>query len=206
MFAFINDKLMLNLTPHWRGLSFKEVTKEKRPPFSTKWIVEKILAPGAFDGLNDAARCIALAMVNTGARPSEIANLKAQHIILNGPVPHIQIRPDGREVKSQRAKRDIPLVGVSLAAMQEFPKGFPRYQDNDNLSALLNQFMRNNGLAETDKHTAYSLRHSFQDRLTASGCNERMDRDLMGHRLGREEYGSGPNLEAKRDLLAAISF
>ncbi|WP_366942749.1 hypothetical protein [uncultured Paracoccus sp.] len=49
----------------------------QRPPFSSGWIQDKLLAQGALDGLNEEARAILLAMVNTGGRPSEIANLTA---------------------------------------------------------------------------------------------------------------------------------
>jgi len=45
------------------GLSFHEGKKATRAPFSKKWIIEKILAPGALAKLNTEARC-----VNPGAR------------------------------------------------------------------------------------------------------------------------------------------
>src|SRR3546814_11272622 len=68
--------------------------------------------------------CILLALINTGARPSEIASLLPEHIHLSGPVPYISIEPVGRKLKNPQSKRVIPLVGVSLAAFKDHP-GFP---------------------------------------------------------------------------------
>lgn len=83
-----------------------------------KWIKEKLLAPGALDGLNPEARAILIAMVNTGCRPSELAALTVNTIKLNHNVPHISIEPEGRQVKTKHARRIVPLLGVSLEAMR----------------------------------------------------------------------------------------
>lgn len=60
-----------------------------RPPFSRTWIIDKLLAHGALDRLNDDARLILLGMVNTGYRPSEGAGLMPAEIRLSDPVPRI---------------------------------------------------------------------------------------------------------------------
>lgn len=72
-------------------IMFKTEDADHRPPFTEKWIREKILDPGALDGLNAEARAILLGMINTGYRPSEGAQLTAAQIRLDGPVPHISI-------------------------------------------------------------------------------------------------------------------
>ena len=123
-------------------LSFKEGEARTRPPCSDEWIAQRLLAPSALAGLNDEARGLLLGMVNTGYRPSEGAALTADTIRLERDVPHISIEPTGRQLKSQFARRVIPLVGVSLAAFKEFPEGFPRYRDSATLSAALNKFLR----------------------------------------------------------------
>lgn len=69
--------LMLPLS----DLSFKQGEARQRPPFSDTWIQEKLLAAGALDGLNPEARAIVLIMINTGARPSELAALKCERQI-----------------------------------------------------------------------------------------------------------------------------
>lgn len=177
------------------------------PPFSQGWIKDRILAPGALDGLNPEARAILLICANTGARPSEIATLKPARIALNANPPHIQIRADGRVVKTKRAVRDIPLVGVALEAMREFPEGFPRYRDTpSSLSGIQLKYMRHSGLMESEDHVIYSLRHSFEDRMLKATFPERVKADLMGHDIDRERYGAGLPLSDMADLLDGISF
>jgi len=198
----INKRKRLGLVLPLTDLSFKEGEKRQRPPFSVEWIKTKLLAPGALDGLNTEARCIVLGMVNTGYRPSEGAALGRDQIRLEGNVPHISIeRSKDRQLKSVYAERIIPLAGVSLEAFKECPDGFPRYADNPSLSATVNKFMRANGLMETPGHSLYSLRHSFEDRMLAAGVDDRIRRDLFGHRLTRERYGKGASLD---QLAAAI--
>ena len=185
---------------------FKEGEANTRPPFSIKWLSEVLLAPGALDGLNAEARCIMLGMVNTGYRPSEGAMLTAAQIRLDAEVPHIKIEPVGRTLKTSHSRRVIPLTGISLEAFRQFPNGFPRYADNPTLSDTINKFLRENGLMESERHTLYSLRHSFEDRMLAAGVDERIRRDLMGHALKRERYGSGANLKHLQELLLKIAL
>jgi integrase len=156
--------------------------------------------------LNEQARDIALVMVNTGARLSEVANLTRQVIHLdNVDVSHIEISGEDRELKTSASERKIPLVGVSLAAMKKNPDGFPRYADKPGLSGTLNAYLRENGLLE-GAATIYSLRHSFEDRQLVAEVDERIRRDLMGHALGgRQRYGAGMPLARVSEILAATA-
>lgn len=202
----INKRKRLGLVLPLSDLSFKEGEKGQRPPFSVTWIKDKLLAPGALDGLNTEARCILLGMVNTGYRPSEGACLGRDQIRLDGAVPHISIEPVGRQLKSAYARRVIPLAGVSLEAFRECPDGFPRYADNPSLSATVNKYLRANGLMESPGHSLYSLRHAFEDRMLAAGIDDRIRRDLFGHRLSRERYGKGASLEHLAELVQALAL
>lgn len=203
----MNRMKRLGLVLPLTDLSFRQGEGKTRPPFSAKWIKEKLMKAGALDGLNPEARAIVLAMVNTGCRPSELAALTANTIRLDHNVPHISIEPEGRQVKSKYARRMIPLLGVSLEALRAFPEGFPRYRESSaSLSATVNKFMRENGLMESDNHTLYSLRHSFEDRMLAAGIDDRIRRDLFGHRLTRERYGDGASLEQKQQMLQAATL
>lgn len=201
--------LHLNFT----GLNFAKDDKTTRTPFSESFLREKFCAPGAMDGLNREARCIVLGMVNTGYRPSEGQSLTARHIRLDAAIPHISIEPDGRTLKTQASRRMIPLVGISLEAFRECPEGFPRYHTSPGLSATVNKFLRANGLIEPAtldnnglRPTLYSLRHSFEDRLLARDVDERIRRDLMGHSLNRERYGSGATMEKVKGILDLIAI
>lgn len=133
--------------------------------------------------------------------------LTTDQIHLSGKVPHITIEPVDRQLKSAYARRVIPLVGLSLEAFRANADGFPRYRaSNASLSATVNKFLRENGLLETPGHSMYSLRHAFEDRMLAAGFDDRIRRDLFGHRLDRERYGKGATIEQMHGLLQAIAL
>jgi integrase len=98
-------------------------------------------------------------------------------------------------------------VGVALMAMRAQPEGFPRYRDKaDSLSALVNKALEVRGLRPEPGQSLYSLRHTFEDRLTAVEAPEKVVAALMGHKWHRPRYGLGPSLEQKREWLKRIAF
>jgi integrase len=202
----LNQTKRLGLTLTLTGLNFSEGEKRTRLPFSEGWLRNTLTAPGALDGLNLEARCILLGMVNTGYRPSEAQSLGPDQIKLDCDYPHISIEPNGRTLKTQSSRRVIPLVGVSLEAFMACPKGFPRYALKAGLSATVNKFLRENGLAETPAHTLYGLRHSFEDRLLDRDVDERIRADLMGHAISRERYGKGASPEKLAAIIQSIAI
>ncbi len=197
-------------------LFFNDKFKEarKRPPFPTEWITSRILRPGSLESLNDQARWITLAMIETGARPSELANLTADKIVLDAEVPYIDIQTrdeddeDGpREIKSVASFRKIPLVGVALAVFRKNPQGFPRYRDRgNNLSAAVQKHFKLHKLFPTPKHAMYSLRHSFEDRMKIADIDTELRKMLMGHTDSRPKYGIGGSLKWQRDHLLKIAL
>lgn len=162
----VNGLKRLGLVLPLTDLAIRKGENRTRLPFSDIWIRDRLLAPGALDGLNVEARNVVKLMINTGLRLGEASNLQPGHIHLDGAVPYVEVAPtDARRLKTANARREIPLVGCSLEAMRECPQGFPRYVDKPGLSATVNKFLRENGLMETPTHTVYGLRHSFEDRL-----------------------------------------
>ncbi|NSX90385.1 site-specific integrase [Agrobacterium tumefaciens] len=211
MLSAIDVALHTEYHKPWERVRIKvtNATKEgKRAAFTREWVQDKILRPGALDSLNEDARLIIYAAIETGARPGEICNLRPQDIRLQHDVPHIEIAErDDRRQKTEHSIRRVPLVGVSLWAMERRPNGFPRYADNgDSFSAIANKVMRSSGLCPTDKHTVYSIRHCFQDRIENAGASDRMQADLMGHQLGRPTYGDGPEMKRRQEFLDRIKL
>ena len=187
------------------GLRFQE-QESRRLPFSTNWIREHLIVLDKLSGLNHEARDILLAMVNTGARPSEIIDLHSHHIQLNANIPHILIEPDGRALKTKYSNRAIPLVGISLEAIRRHPAGFPRYQGKATTwSNTVTKYLRENELLESDEHSAYSLRHALSDRLQNAGCEDRTRKEILGHRPEGVIYGSGASLSVKADWLSRVA-
>lgn len=190
----------------FRNLSFKDSSPTEVPPFEDKWVREKILVPGAFGDLNTDALMIIYALIETGCRPAEIANLAPDDIRLDAEVPYIHIRPrEGREIKTQSSIRKIPLVGVSLKAMKHAPKGFHHYRDrNDLLSATLMKSFRQHKLFPTKSHIVYSFRHAFEKRMLEAELDYGFRCMMMGHRHNRPKYGDGGSMEYRRDQLLKI--
>lgn len=209
MLGVIDSALHTNFRDPWDGIRIKETnaTKlEKRYPFSVKWIQDEILKDGILDGMNHEARMIVYTMIETGMRLGEICNLRPIDIKLDDEVPHVEVaeRTDRRQ-KTDYSVRRIPLVGVALWAMKQAPDGFPRYADNaDSASAAINKHLRSKGLCPTDRHTVYSLRHSFQDRIENAKASDRMQADLMGHEFGRPTYGDGSEMKRRQAFLNKV--
>ncbi|MHA7856642.1 MAG: DUF6538 domain-containing protein [Henriciella sp.] len=203
-FKYIGEESRQN---PFRNLSFKETVKAEVPPFENDWVRSKILVPGALDGIKGQARLIVYALIETGCRPSELANLREEDIFLDADVPYISIRPRrGREIKTASSIRDIPLVGVSLEAMKRAPKGFPHYRDrNDLLSQSLMSTFRKRGLLPSDKHVIYSFRHSFEKRMLEAGLDYGLRCLLMGHSTSRPAYGDGGSMTYRRAELLKIA-
>ena len=190
----------------FRNMRFKNIPSEPRPPFEDSWVRDNILRAGVFDGLNFEAKLLVYALIETGCRPSELANIQPQNIKLDDDVPHICIRyASGRQLKARASERDIPLVGISLLAMRQAPNGFPRYRDKDALlSASLMKAFRARKLFPTPDHKIYSLRHSFEKRMLEAGLDYGLRCTLLGHKDNRPAYGDGGAMAYRRDELLKI--
>jgi hypothetical protein len=207
MIKAINRRLRLGLPDFFAGIRLQSVESVSRPSFPIDFVQKKILADGALMGLNDEARGVVLLIVETGLRLSEAVNLNETTIHLQASIPYVEVLPDGRRVKTKDSIRQIPLVGTALAAMRLHPNGFPRYVDKGaSLSAYVNKYLREKGLRPTRKHTLYSLRHTFKDRLIEAKCQDSMIEALMGHSDDHPKYGIGPSLDLKAEALRRIAF
>lgn len=191
----------------FRRLNFTETGLKDIPHFEDEWVRQKFLNPTIFEGLNSEATLLFYVMIETGCRPSELANLQEKNIFLDHDVPHIRIRAGtNRQVKSLASIRDIPLVGVSLAAMKKAPQGFPHYRDKGSLlSASLMKAFRTRDLFPTKNHRIYSFRHSFEKRMQEAGLDFALRCLLMGHKNSRPSYGDGGSMEYRRNELLKIA-
>ena len=191
----------------FRDFFFAGKSTVKRASFTDDWVRSRILVPGLFDGLRLELRVIIYLLIETGARLSEVVNLRAQDIRLDHDVPHIQIRAEqNRELKTDDSEREIPLVGVALPAMRLCPKGFDHYYDRSTLvSANLMKAFKQRDLIPSPDHVIYSLRHSFEDRMLEGGLDYGLRCALMGHKNNRPEYGQGGSLAYRRDQLERIA-
>ena len=148
MLKEMNIRRRLNLPDLFKSLRLKGQVDKSRSPFEAEFIQNSLLATGALDALNEEARLIIYLVAETGLRLSEAANLRRHTIHLDAEIPYIEILPDGRRLKTEDSRREIPLVGVALEALRRRPNGFPRYRDKaSSLSANINKYLENEWLA-----------------------------------------------------------
>jgi integrase/uncharacterized protein YcgL (UPF0745 family) len=181
---FGSIKAIINLAMAEHGI-------EGRNPFSSIYMPDEIQEerqPIPLDSLRSIQRdCMAiddemrwlLAIISdTGMRLSEAAGLHKGDIILDTPIPYINLQPHSwRRLKTKGSGRHIPLIGASLWAAKRIQQhdssyAFPRYCDGkicnaNSASAALNKWMKStigNG------YVVHGLRHSLRDRLRAVEC------------------------------------
>jgi integrase len=144
----------LKIPEIFKGLRLRTEGANVRSPYERDFIQNKLLADHALDGLNEDARLVLYILADTGLRPSRLVNLQANAIHLDAPIPFVEILPDGRVLKTEDSRREIPPVGAALAAMKLRPNGLPRYRDkSSSLSSTLNKFLLENHRRPTKAHT-----------------------------------------------------
>lgn len=203
-----NADLKLDIKHLFQKLALPNAEDGTRSPFTTEYLLDTLLTEEKLKGLNEEAKNVLYAFSETGAGFSELVGLLPEDIILDHAIPHIIIkRHDKHGLKTKYRIRTIPLVGFALDAFKAFPDGFTSYFGKpDSLSTAVNKFLRENDLLPSDKHSVYSLRHSFQDRLTRANAPDRVQADLMGHKFTRPTYGDGSDLQQKLEWLQKIQL
>lgn len=205
MMLAVDEAWRLDLSLPFGGVRVAGEKHNPRVPYPPELVRTRILPGEALMSLNPEARAIILVVAATGMRPSEVAALTPGRIVLDADIPHVQVRPEERQLKNDHSARDMPLVGRALEVMREHRNGFPRYRDApDSFSATANKALGAAGLRPTPGHTVYSLRHTFKDRLIALEAPERVQDALMGHAVSETKYGAGPSLQQRAEWLARV--
>lgn len=190
---------------HRVSLKDRHKAESRKLEIPADWITEKCFAPGAFDGTNDETRDILLISVETGCRQSEICDLPPEAIVLDHPIPHLRLKfeegENRREVRNTSSVREVPLVGVALAAAKRHPDGFPRYRGKSGYSATMNNYLRNNGLLPSPDHTIGGVRHTWESGILAETKRMDVSGEMMGHSVkqirNRPVYGDAIPLEKR---------
>lgn len=188
MMHTVNDAFRLNLALPFKGLRIAGDKHTRRQPYEADYVRQHFLASPQIGNLNLEASAVV-----------RMVALERHRIRLSDPVPHVQIRPDARQLKTGASERDMPLVGLALEIMRQYADGFPRYRASpDAFSAIANKCLTTAELRPTNHHTVYSLRHTFKDRMIAIGVPDRIQDELMGHTL------KGMPLRQRRDAHAPV--
>lgn len=201
-----NNELEIDFDHMFQRMLFK-TSVSARLPFTTNYIKEVLFDRDSLQ-LNEECQLFIYAMADTGARVSELVGLdsEAGDVVLGTDIPHIKIRPNNhRNLKTIQSERELPLVGSSHFAFKELGGGFSRYLGKNTLiSNTINKYLR--GRLPSENHSLYSLRHSYEDRLTAVEPPEKVQAAIMGHKYSRPRYGLGPSLEQKKEWMEKVAL
>jgi integrase len=148
----------------------------------------------------------------TGCRLAEIVGLELDDIDMTESLIHI--RPNSiRRLKTANSTRTLPMVGYAKEAMLlalQFADDhclYPRYLKDGTCRATHASNAPGKWLKQDFGMTAHSLRHTFRDRLRASGCPLELIDQIGGwSSIGTigSRYGRGYELGAVRDQLEGI--
>ena len=153
---------------------------------------------------DDEMRWLLAIISDTGMRLSEAAGLHKDDIILDAPLPYMNLQPHSwRRLKTKGSARLIPLIGASLWAAKRIQQhdsiyAFPRYCDGkicnaNSASAALNKWMKPR---LKDDAVVHSFRHSMRDRLRAVECSSDIIDQIGGWSASSigASYGKGYEL------------
>lgn len=150
----------------------------------------------------------------TGCRLAEIVGLELQDIDMENELIHI--RPNAiRRLKTRNSERTLPLLGYAKKAMKLALKQaddrylYPRYLRDGTCRATHASNALGKWLKKDFGMTAHSLRHTFRDRLRASGCSLELVDQIGGwSSIGTigSKYGQGYDLDALEEQFDAVSL
>ena len=180
-----------------------EVQEERQPiPLDAIRLIQRDCI-----AIDDEMRWLLAIISDTGMRLSEAAGLHKDDIILDAPLPYINLQPHSwRRLKTKGSARLIPLIGASLWAAKRIQQhdssyAFPRYCDGkicnaNSASAALNKWMKPR---LKDDAVVHSFRHSMRDRLRAVECPSDIIDAIGGWTTTGvgQRYGTGQPLEVK---------
>jgi len=209
--------------------AYAELDVDKRNPFSRLFIMgegQDVHKRGTFtldqlkrgyDHALSSGSQIKLLMPllgETGCRLAEVVGLELDDIDMTEEV--IQIRPNSiRRLKTANSIRTLPLVGYAkeamLLALQHADDQYlyPRYLKDGTCRATHASNALGKWLKKDFGMTAHSLRHTFRDRLRASGCPLELIDQIGGwSSIGTigSKYGQGYKLDAVRAQLDAVKL
>lgn len=227
VFNAINDHYNLKLDNPFKGINiaFEGHDVEERNPFSEgelKTVKQAIVAymDTKAGQKNPDLRLIMGMVFDTGMRLSEATGLSLKDIHLEAAIPYVDIKEDfgrKRTVKTKHSIRKVPLVGMALWAAQEVFRlsdkdqkmAFPRYCDDAGVNGSAASNAGNAWIKSRlkEKRTFHSFRHSMNDRLLNSGCQEPIIEAICG--WGDDDnmvryYGQGYSLGVKKEALLKV--
>jgi integrase len=198
----------------------EDKTKEKPVRPYTEAEAAKLLK--AARKRTDALRWLTWLLAYTGARISELCQLRKEDVQRAGTIPFLRFTTSdakGHELKTGSSRRDVPIHKALVAEgflkwvaqakagwlFVDLPEG--RYgRRGDAASKRYGRWARQDvGITDT-RAVAHSWRHRMEDKLREVECPDEVADSILGHaREGqRATYGDGPPLSVKLKWLLRI--
>lgn len=173
---------------------------------------------------HDAAYFVFILAWYTGARREEICKLLLDDVVIDHPIPHIQVRETSTgTVKTATSKRDIPLADevirlgfidyIEALRAEGETLVFPELRSLGSTAPFGDVFYKRvyQRIAKripdlTQQQSMHSTRHAFSDELKQAGVGLETRNDLMGHKNpgeGAGRYSSATKLET---MLQAVNI
>lgn len=155
-------------------------------------------------------------LVLLGLRVGELVGIERADVHLDEPIPFVKIQPkNGKTLKTETSKRDLPLVGGALAAMQQLLDSetdglglLPKFYEPKNGANNFSNFAKTHLQKVDHRFTAHCFRHGLKDLLREAEVDKELSEALLGHapqNVGGR-YGSGFSLNKKREALKRAYF
>ncbi len=164
-----------------------------------------IILQKACQETDDEMRWLLALIWDTGMRLSEVPRLHSDDIILDVPIPHINLTAHlCRRLRTKSSARHIPLVGTALWAAKRLMQHDSRYTfplccdgqtcNANSASATLNKWMKT--IIGGD-YVVHSLRHSIRDRLRVVECPSEIIDQVGGRSTTGIGHGYGKGYRIK---------
>jgi integrase len=211
--AFLERKL--NYVNPFEGIVIpREGRDEKKKEIFTPKELEAILTEAL--ARRSEIGLLAVLMSHTAMRIGEAVGLRRSDCKETSGIRYIRVEPHGtRTLKTETSRREIPLVGKALGALDDLfqmTKGseflFPRYATSemvkaDTASASLNKWLRR--VTDNPDVSSHCFRHTLEDMMREANVPKPIQTAIGG--WGKtdmsDNYGKGYSLRVKKESLEA---
>ena len=204
-----NDILEMDMSNPFNRISVEVPDSIHIPLESESW--ESVLK---MPSTSDHVHLVALMLVNTGCRISEVVGLLVDDVYLEEEIPFIQIQAHAhRTLKTKTSSRTIPLTGITLAAAtilkSEAKKAKSRFLIRHyNLTGHTNGNSASAAIKKRFNIASHSFRHELISRLRDVECPTDIQSFIAGHALSSssKHYGDKHQLPAKHRWLLKVAM
>lgn len=166
--------------------------------------------------INDQLRLIAVLMSHTGMRIAEVVGLRRSDCKVSSGVSYVLVEPhDARTLKTKTSKREIPIVGLALQAIDVLMQGCKKDEplfglyvkdgrvNANSASGAINKWLRR--VTGNGKVSSHCFRHTMKDMLMEANVPKSVQTAIGGWGSSdiSDNYGKGYSLRVKKEALEA---